>query len=102
MNTENLSKNQFFILLIILIITSIAISIFVYLNYIVISRGFVGIITLYLISYTGRKENMDLFIKEILIDPEQKKYIIAAFIVPAISCWATIQIFEMVMFILGI
>jgi hypothetical protein len=102
MKTKNLMDYQFLVLLTILILTSIVISIFIYINFIVISRGIVGVITLHLLLYLGRQVNLDLSIKDVLADTRKEKYIIAAFIIPAVSCWATVQVFEMILFIFKI
>ena len=93
-----LVKYSFVLLLIILALLSIAISVYTYLYYVVVSKGIVGCVTLYLILYFVKNTNIDIPLREVLIHPNKEKYLFYALVIPAISCWTVIQIFEMILF----
>ena len=101
MQTEiRIRKYAFITLLIVLVLLSIFIAFITYRYYAVVARGITGLVMLYLLYFFGKYINMDASMDTLLLDPKRGKYLISAFIVPLISYWATLQIYEMILFVL--
>ncbi len=93
-----IKKYAFIILLIVLVLLSIFIAFITYRYYGVVARGITGLVMLYLLFFSGRYSKTDISIDTMLLDPKKGKYLIFALIDPLISYWATLQIYEMVLF----
>ena len=91
-------KYAFIALLIVLVLLSIFIAFITYRYYGVVARGITGLVMLYLLFFSGIDSNMNVSIKTMLLDPKKGKYLILALIDPLISYWATLQIYEMILF----
>ena len=87
-------------MLIVLVLLSLFIAIITYRYYGVLARGITGLVLLYLLFFSGRHSKMDVSIDTMLLDPKKGKYFIFALIDPLISYWATLQIYEMILFVL--
>jgi len=74
------------------------IAIQTYRYYGVVARGIVGIVVLYLSLFFGKYLGIDVSNETFLADPRKAKYIFAAIAAALISSWATLQIFEMILF----
>ena len=99
MKTGNQIKRYAFItLLIVLVLLSVSIAFVTYRYYGIVARGISGLVLIYLLFYTGRYSNMDVSLDTLLLDPKKGKYLISALILPLISYWATLQIYEMILF----
>jgi len=85
-------------LLTILFLLGIGTAFLTYRYYGVVVRGITGLVLMYLLFYVGRHSKIDVSIDTLLVDPQKGKYLIAAFILPIISYWATLQIMEMILF----
>lgn len=83
-------------LLTVVLLLSVSIALITYRYYGVVARGITGLVMLYSLYFFGRYTNMDVSMDTLLLDPKKGKYLISAFIVPLISCWAAIQIIEMI------
>ncbi len=82
----------------ILISFSISVAFVTYRYYGVVARGVTGLVLLYLSYSFGRYSKMEVSIDDILMDPRKGKYLISAFVVPLITYWAFMQIYEMILF----
>jgi|RhiMetdeSRZDD1v2_1073273.scaffolds.fasta_scaffold15562_14 ABC-type arginine transport system permease subunit len=99
MKTEiQIKRYGFIALLIVLILLSISIAFLTYRYYSNVVRGILGLVLLYLLFFGGRYAKNDVSIHTMLLDPKKGKYLIVAFIDPLISYWATLQIYEMILF----
>lgn len=98
MKNENLKKYSFFALLVILVLLSLVVAVFVYLQYPIVSRGIIGIAAFYSMSSLEKKLKLANSFEDILLDTKKGKYIIAAFVWPIISGWCIGQILEMILF----
>ena len=84
--------------LVVVTLLSMYIAIQTYRYYGVVARGIVGIVVLYLSYFFGRYSGMDVSNETLLTDLRKGKYLIAAIAASLISSWATLQIFEMILF----
>ena len=101
MKTEiRIRKYAFITLLIVLVLLSLFIAFITYRYYGAVARGITGLVLLYLLFFGGRHSKMDVSIDTMLLDPKKGKYLIFALIDPLISYWATLQIYEMILFVL--
>jgi hypothetical protein len=99
MKTETRIKRYAFIaLLIVLILISISVAFITYRYYGVVARGITGLVMLYLLFYNNRFSKTDVTINTMLLDPKKGKYLLLALVDPLVSYWATLQIYEMVLF----
>lgn len=91
-----IKKYAFLILLIVVVLVSVVMAFITYRYYGVLARGITGLVMLYLLFLNGRQT--DVSINAMLSDPKKGKYLILALIYPLISYWATLPIFEMILF----
>ena len=85
-------------LLTILALLGVGTAFLTYKYYGVVVRGITGLVLMYLLFFAVRRSEKDVSIDTLLLDPQKGKYLIAAFILPIISYWATLQIMEMILF----
>jgi len=85
-------------LLTILFLLGVGTAFLTYRYYGVVVRGITGLVLMYMLFFASRHSKMDVSIDNLLLDPRKGKYLIAAFILPIISYWATLQIMEMILF----
>jgi len=96
--TISIKRYAWIALLIVVVLLSVAIAVISYRYYGIVARGISGMILIYLLFYAGRYSNMDVSLDTLLSDPKKGKYLISALILPLISYWATLQIYEMILF----
>ena len=91
-----IKKYAFLTLLIAVVIFSVVMAFIIYRYYGVLARGITGFVMLYLLFLNGIQT--DVSINAMLSDLKKGKYLIWALIDPLISYWATLQIYEMILF----
>ena len=96
--TISIKRYAWIALLIVVVLLSVAIAVISYRYYGIVARGISGMILIYLLFFVGRYSNMDVSLDTLLLDPKKGKYLISALILPLISYWATLQIYEMILF----
>ncbi|MBN8656357.1 MAG: hypothetical protein J0M11_11510 [Anaerolineae bacterium] len=96
MKNENFKKIFFFASLIILVILSIVVTVFVYIQYRSVARGILGIAVIYLMPRLERQIKFRNSLEEIALDPKKEKYLIAAFVWPLVYAWSIAQVGEMI------
>jgi uncharacterized membrane-anchored protein YitT (DUF2179 family) len=94
--------NRYILIAVLVVLVSFGISLafFVYRNYGVIARGVSGIALLFLLFFFGKRSNLDVSFEYLLLDPQKRKYLISALVVPMLSWFACAQIYEMILFFL--
>jgi hypothetical protein len=98
MKNENYKKYIFFASLIILVLLSVVVTAFVYIQYRSVARGILGIVVFCSMPSLEKQIKFEKSLKNILLDPKKEKYLIAAFVWPLIYAWSTAQVGEMIFF----
>lgn len=96
MKNENLKTYSFFALLIVLLLLSIVVTVFVYIQYRSVARGILGIAVIYLMPRLEKQIKFKNSLKDIALDPKKEKYLIAAFVWPLVYAWSIAQVGEMI------
>ena len=92
-------RYSFIALLVLVALLSLCIAFLTYRYYGFIVRGILGAVLLYVLFLGGSFTKNDVSFKAVLLDPQKGKYFIYAFIDPLLAFWATLEIFEMILYL---
>jgi hypothetical protein len=92
-------RYAFITVLILIVLLSLCIAFLTYRYYGFVARGILGIVLLYLLFLGGSFTKNDVSFKTVLSDPQKGKYLIYAFIDPLLAYWATLEIYEMILYL---
>jgi len=86
--------------LIALYILTVSIAFITHRYYGIITKGVLGVATMYLLFFFGRHSKIDISIDALVLSPNKGKYFGVAFAGGLVFFWATMQFLEMILFFL--
>ena len=92
-----LKKLMFGILLVGLYAVTVLIAFLAYKYLNVISKGVLGLTTIYLLLHLARQSKLDMSVNALFHSPDKGKFFVVAFVGGLISYWATMLFLEMIL-----
>jgi hypothetical protein len=97
---EQFQKYVIIAILVASVLISLLLAFHIYRQYAVLARGISGVGLAILLFYFAKHSGLDAPLSELYMDKDKIKYIVSALIIPLLSYFASLQIYELYLFLM--